>query len=313
MNTCTSEIYRGYNSEDIDFIKSYCLDSPKIFKDFYTDGFGVKTSFECIPFMDPYNLDIDRLKLPVPDDGFHAETIEYFALLDSLERSKNAGEYISVELGAGWGPWITTGGVIARKNKIPKIILIGVEGHGGRYKLLKKHLSNNNFSPIKLKGEIDILEYDQRSYIFNGVVWVNDGEVYFPQDNIVDMGTSASSDNENIDYRGHKIEIHPTPCLTLPTICQGLKIVNFLHIDIQGAEFKILNKNVEWLNNTVRTLMVATHSRVIEGYLIELLLKNNWALSREKPCRVDWQSTQGDLEGWTTKDGSQYWINQSYN
>lgn len=313
MNYAESEVYSGYTNADIDLLKSYSQNKPVVFDDHYIDGFGVKTSFNCVPFLDPKNLDVSRLLLPVPDDGFHAETIEYFSLVDAFQRSINKNEFIVVELGAGWGPWITTGGVIAKNNKIPKIILVAVEGNTKRYSLLKHHLSNNAFDPIDITGDFKFLEYNQVSCVFQGVVWTHDGDVFFPQDEITDMGSSASADKSDTDYRGNNTKAISTPCLTLSSLCNRLNYVSFLHIDIQGSEYQILNHSIEWLNQKVSTMMVATHSRVIEGKLIELMLKNNWTLFREKPCRVDWQRTKGNLEGWTTKDGSQYWINQRYN
>jgi len=43
------------------------------------------------------NYDLDRLTLPVPDDGFHAEALEYIALIDSIQRAGDS--FCAVELG----------------------------------------------------------------------------------------------------------------------------------------------------------------------------------------------------------------------
>ena len=314
MKVCESEIYRGYNEKDIEDINTYSVCNPKIEADYYTDGFGVKTAFECVPFVQPNNLIPERIKLPVPDDGFHAETIEYFALVDSIKRTVSSEiEYCAVEFGAGWGPWITASGIIARNNGIKKISLIGVEAHTGRYELMQKHLRNNQFKPIEWNPSMQKKHLEQCALVFNGVIWGHDGEVFFPQNDITDMGTSASNKAISKDYRGHRNQYESVSCLTPKTLCKHLSKIHFLHIDIQGAEYEILKASINWLNKTVVSIMVATHSRVIEGQIIALLLKNNWTLLREKPCRVDWQRTQGDLEGWTTKDGSQYWVNQIHN
>jgi len=307
-NIHESELYQGYNSSDIDLLKMFSNCTSSIHKDHYIDGFGVKTNFDCIPFVQPQNLNLERLQLPVPDDGYHAETIEYISLLDSINRCKTDREFCAVELGAGWAPWITAGGVIARDEGLKNINLIGVEGHKGRFQLMQQHLENNSFEPKNWC--IDYSLHKENAVVFNGVVWTHDGEILFPRSEIIDMGSSASSEENRTDYRGLDTNYESTPCLTLPSLCNGLDKVHYLHIDIQGAEYDILNNCVSWLNNCVNTLMVATHSRVIEGQIIDLLLGNGWSLYREKPCRVDWSKDMGDLVGWTVKDGSQYWINQ---
>ena len=54
-------------------------------------------------------------------------------------------------------------------------------------------------------------------------------------------------------------------------------------------------------------MMIGTHSRVIEGALIELLYANGWTLELEKPCRVVWSEHPVSQEAMTEVDGCQYW------
>ena len=88
-----------------------------------------------------------------------------------------------------------------------------------------------------------------------------------------------------------------------------LGVVDFVHVDVQGAELELLSDRSEWFDANVRACMVATHSRPIEGALVELLFSRGWELHREKPCRVDWGKLECELAGRTTVDGSQYWRN----
>ena len=87
---------------------------PALSSDHCIDGFGVKTLYECVPFASPDSLNLARLQHPIPDDGFHAEGIEYVALLDAIERFSNDGTFVAVEAGAGWGPWLAMAGVVCR-------------------------------------------------------------------------------------------------------------------------------------------------------------------------------------------------------
>ncbi len=85
--------------------------------------------------------------------------------------------------------------------------------------------------------------------------------------------------------------------------------MDLLHIDIQGLEHDVLAGSIELLNQRVRAIFVGTHSRKIEGLLIDLFHANGWRLERERPAKFVYEPTRPDVVGWTTRDGGQYWIN----
>ena len=84
------------------------------------------------------------LGVPVPGD-FHAETIEWIGLLKSVGSAR--GQYVAMELGAGFGPWIVAGGVAARRRGIKHIRLCAVEGDPQHFRFLRQHFSDNGFEP----------------------------------------------------------------------------------------------------------------------------------------------------------------------
>lgn len=301
------QIYPGYEEVDPILIQSFADQTISVAADRYTDGFGVATLFACVPFLDPATLDVARLQLPVPDDGFHAEAIEYLALVDALKRAAGRPAFTAVEIGAGWGPWITAAGVIARRRGCTDVRLVGVEAAAPRFALMRCHLETNRLRPAGI-SDGDASVDGVRTRLFNGAVWTHDGEIWFPESDAADMGSAATAAPADTDYRGAQAKHRAVPCRRLDTLLNDQGIIDFMHIDIQGAEFDLLRDQIDWLQNRVRTLMVATHSRVIEGQLVDLLLSRNLRLHREKPCRVDW-ARDCDLVGRTVVDGSQYWIN----
>lgn len=301
------QVYTGYEEEDFQIIRKFATHKASTGTNHYTDGFGVKTLYECVPFVDPTSLNIERLKFPVPDDGFHAEAIEYIALTDALNRSNLKGSFCAVEIGAGWGPWITAAGVIARHRGCKEIKLVGVEASSQRFPLMCRHLEMNGLRPCGGAGE-DKQQENIFTRLYQGAVWTHDGVIWFPASDVEDMGAAATTSNEGADYRGAKSENQSVPCRKLDTLLHDLGSVDFMHIDIQGAEFDLLQDSIDWVSNNVKTLMIATHSRSIEGRLIDLLFEYGWQLHREKPCRVDWNKTCS-LVGRTVVDGSQYWLN----
>ena len=304
------QTYTGYEEEDFSTIRKFATFTATTDVEYYTDGFGVKTCYECVPFVKRETLDTGRLKFPVPDDGFHAEAIEYVALTDALNRSLGGDSFCAVEIGAGWAPWITAAGVIARRRGIKKISLVGVEASSRRFALMCRHLETNGLRPPGATGE-DAQHENVFSRLFSGAVWTHDGVIWFPESDVADMGAAATTSNDATDYRGAKSDHKSTPCRKLETLLQDLGTVDFMHIDIQGAELELLQDQIGWVTSNVRTMMIATHSRPIEGKLMELLFDHGWQLHREKPCRVDWHKNCS-LAGRTIVDGSQYWLNRKF-
>ena len=293
------QIYAGYEPADADMLHRYATVPASLRGDHYVDGFGVKTLYDCVPFASADALNLARLRHPIPDDGFHAEGVEYVALLDAIERFAADDSFVAVEAGAGWGPWLAMAGVVCRSRGVEHIRLIGLEASPERFALMRRHLGFNLLDQ----------EHGVAVNLFEGAVWSHDGVIHFPESAVEDMGAAASTDGTDTDYRGQRVATREVPCTRLPTLVGAGRIVDFLHIDVQGAEGEVINSHLDWLNQHTRSMMIATHSRPLEGELMVLLNDNGWLLQREKPCRFNAGRTIVDWCGATTVDGSQYWIN----
>lgn len=297
----TLQIYRGYFDEDIEMLRKSVTEKAQINKNFFVDGFGNRTLFKCVPFASKF--DLDRLTLPVPDDGFHAEALEYIALVDSIQRTVDY--FCAVELGAGWAPWISLAGVLARKKRFSKISLVGVEASPSRFELMRRQLAFNNLRPDSKDNETFLDNIYCK--LLKGAAGVESGRLYFPDVPVTDMGSATSTENCQTDYRGIRTKNLKVKAYTLHEIFRGFEKVDYLHIDIQGSEYDLIAANSALFTERVAGMMIATHSRVIEGKLVDLLYDNGWYLQREKPCIVDWHSSVATITGMTTVDGCQYW------
>lgn len=299
-NTSPLQIYSGYTEADIALLHSFVVQEARLEKGFYVDGFSHKTLYSSVSFCNQFNL--ARLTFPVPDDGFHAETLEYVAVCDSVHRATS--KYSIVEIGAGWGPWISLGGVLARNKGINDIYLIGVEAHPDRFELMKNQLLVNQLRPYT---DLNVTDFNgTHCKLLQGAASSESKTLWFPKVSVLDMGVAASHENRSDDYRGLNVQNFPVPGLTLDEIIGDLEI-DLLHIDIQGMEFELLESGIDLVNDRIKAMMIATHSRVIEGQLIELLYRNGWYLHREKPCIVGWRTSPASIEAMTQVDGCQYW------
>ena len=300
--TSPLQIYAGYQDEDIERITRAACATASLEADHYVDGFGVKTRYACVPFASPDALNLARLQHPIPDDGFHAEGIEYVALLDAIDRFATDGSFVAVEAGAGWGPWLAMAGVVCRNRGVHEVRLVGVEASKERFALMQKHLTYNALNT----------ESGVKVDLFRGAVWSHDGVIHFPESAVEDMGAAASSSAESTDYRGQPVSTTEVPCCRLDTLVGSDQGVDFLHVDVQGAESELIVSHLDWLNRSVKSMMMATHSRPLEGELMTHLGEAGWVLLREKPCRFAVGNVVSEWTGATTVDGSQYWFNGKF-
>jgi FkbM family methyltransferase len=303
------QLYCGYEADDIALLQRYATQSARVFSDHFIDGFGNKTLFTNVRFCAQFRP--SRLQLPVPDDGYHAETIEYVALVDSVDRAAPS-HYCVVEIGAAWGPWISLGGTLARRTGRAAITLVGVEADPDRFQLVAEQLIANQLRPQDpLPGQAASGDWTLagrvRCRLIQGAAGAKPGILWFPKLNIADLGAAASNEKLDLDYRGAEVESYEVKAYMLDDILDGVDHVDLLHVDIQGSEFELLRHNLDLLAAKVDAMLIGTHSRKIEGDLVELLLGAGWRLHREKPCRVDWTLDTPDLTGRTVTDGCQYW------
>jgi FkbM family methyltransferase len=293
-----TQIYRGYDGAGEALLRTFVQGPARIEADRIVDGFGQETLLACIPFA--ADFDLARLELPLPDDGWHAEAVEYIALADTVRRASS--RYCIAELGAGWGPWVGLGGVLARNRGVYEIELIAIEGLPARFELLRAHLAANRLRPPE--GDETVLG-GITCRLFNGAATATRSEVFFPDVGIADMG-SRVSESDDRDYRGRPARNLHIQGYPLDEILRDGH-VDLLHIDVQGSEVELVEANLDLLARQVDAMMIGTHSRVIEGVLIDLLYRNGWRLELEKPCRVAWTSHPASQEAMTETDGCQYW------
>lgn len=302
-----NEFYGGYSSADLERIERVLACPAAPTPGFITDFIGVRTSPEYLPYAAHLAGNVVA-NLPVPDDSLHAETIEYAALARVVESMRD-DRFRMFELGAGWGPWLSAAGVLARRRGVREIHLVGVEADPGRFVFLQRHLAENGLRPA---GDApSSVVADVRCDLFNGAAWWQPTVMYFPQvDSANDHGGAATTHSAGADYRGLALEHRPVQAYALADLVRRFGPVDFVHVDIQGGEYELLSRSMEVLRGSVRFLFVGTHSRKIEGDLIALLLANNFRLLNEKPCRFDPETPRPTLEGMTTRDGSQFWSNE---
>ncbi|KTD00215.1 FkbM family methyltransferase [Fluoribacter gormanii] len=298
-----NQIYLGYTFEDLERLEKYQTQS-EVENGFYTDYFGIKTD---LSFFSIYNTHHDQSigRLPFPCDTLHAEALEYIGAIKAVETARN--RFVCIELGAGYGPWLVFAAKIAQQNGINDITLVGVEADKERIALMRAHFIKNGL-PISEHDEIKTENQITTRCIYGGITESN-GPLFYGASGIGDWGGAVSNDSSAMDYRGYELAKSRVPSYTIEDILHDFNHVDYVHMDIQGSEFKSLKHSIESINKKVRFMLIATHSRKIEGELLELLIQNKWTLLHEKPCKFDFNPKLSNLTGMATLDGIQVWFN----
>lgn len=209
---------------------------------------------------------------PLPDPGnWHADIAEWGAALLSVVRAKDT--YRIVELGCGWGCWLVNMGHAARTRGLA-VDLIGIEGDKNHLVNAAEVLAMNGFSEA---------DYS----LHHGVAAPKPGKAIFPNP---EAGTAAWGgaaifypDRKTLKKAEDDPAVQVLDCKTLEEVAGG-KPIDLLHIDIQGAEADYVPGNMASIAKLVRRMLIGTHSRVIEGKLMEHMLAAGWVLEMERPA-----------------------------
>jgi FkbM family methyltransferase len=295
-----NDFFGGWQPDDIELFCKYRSAIAPV-PGCITDFFGARTPVSCIPWAERHSGAV-LADPPVPDDGIRAEAIEYFALLNSLD-SSTSNSFTMIELGASYAPWACLAGVLARSRGKTKISLKAVEASAFFQGLISRNVDVNKLNESTASCETIFS-------VVHGAVGVAGGDTYFPVvKSAMENGGQTSSVDATSDYVGREIAHERVRMYTLATILEDYPEVDFLHCDIQGSEREVMISSAELLTRKVKHMFIGTHSRRIEGELIECFHAAGWHLERERPVMFVHRPELKDTVGMTTRDGGQYWVN----
>lgn len=295
------DFFGGWEPEDVLLLRKYAADNLGMKENCITNFLGVFTSLEFFAWYEPKTGFINN-KLPFPDDGLHAEAIEYVALCKSFELAPKKPDFTAIELGASFGPWVTAAAKICERLNC-SAQMTAVEPTSSGIKMMEKHLKENGIGMPNV-----------RINIVKGCVSDFDGEAFFPACQVdQDNGGQVSDADLSVDYRGLSIPHEKTPVISLKSILKDYKRVDFMHIDIQGTE-TVLFQNKETLDiidKKVGLFFCARHSRKAEAAILDGMKGRNWILYRERPCKYIFDYRKPHIEGMTIRDGGMIFINKN--
>jgi FkbM family methyltransferase len=305
----TNDFFGGWEETDLQLLRRYRpahVPDPRPGE--IVDWLGIRTPHRLHAWMGLSETDVFVARdLPVPDDRVHAETIEYVALLTSIDRARAVGDgqFTAFEMGSSYGPWTIAAGVAASRAGFRGIHLTALEASAA--------MTPNILVCAGINGLTEMPNVSLRA--MNGALTTHDGFAYWPRvDPSRDNGAQVAPEPGEIDYRGLHVDYDRVQTFTLSTLASNTERIDFLHVDIQGVEGELLADAsfLEVIDAKVSTFFLATQSRLIEGLALRNLSGLGWRLLRERPTVFAQNDRTRDVNGWTLRDGGQLWVNGKF-
>jgi FkbM family methyltransferase len=298
------EIYAGYSDEDMWVFDVFADAAPAGEPGFVTDFIGTRTRTTSL-WDEVRHLDGQVMERPVPHDLF--EAIEWVGLLKAVATAGDE-RFTMMELGAGLGPWLSAAAVAARHRGIRDLRLLGVEADPGRFELMRQQFVDNDLDPD-----------DHR--LICAAVGVEPGSARWPR--IADPANASGArpvresggvlDQADADYmQGAVAEYIDVTIVPFADLLEREGLWDLVHVDVQGWEATLCRACIDLLTARVRWMVVGTHSRAIDGQVIEILLDAGWILENEKPTRFRFDPSIPSLDQMTEVDGVQVWRNPRF-
>jgi FkbM family methyltransferase len=251
---------------------------------FAYDSLGVRTDPNFRPHIRPHPRGPLELAHPSP----YAPYFELVFVLESVVAAQDSPHYTMVELGAGYGPWMVSATTAWRSLVDRPVRLVGVEMVPHHFEWLHQHFRNNGIDPAEHK-------------LIQGAVTDTGGNAtYIPEpDPRMDFGQTVvarglASSAEQLDGQPNRpVQV---PGVTLPDLLADLDAVDLVHVDIQGEELRVLEHSASVLDEKVRRLMVATHSRGIHSALRRQFAAAGWTGVFDFGYRKRVRTPYGDVQ-----------------
>jgi Domain of unknown function (DUF4214) len=300
-------VYSGFKSTDLAVLDAFDLANPAPTAGFVTDFIGSRSRIASL-WDGVQHLDGLVLPKPIPSD-YYAETVEWLGVLKSVMAARD--RFAGMELGAGMAPWLVVSATAARLRGISDIRLTGVEADPGRFQLMVQHLRDNGIDP------------DQQTLI-EAAVGVAGGvakwpRILSPRNNAgarpvrQEGATGKELNQDDLGYMvgvpGRLVDVN---VVSFESLLHGQPFWDLVHIDVQGGEYDLCRACLAKLSERVRYIVVGTHSRKLDGDLLDVMWRGGWILEHEKPTRFQFNTEVSSLERMGTHDGTQVWRNPRF-
>jgi FkbM family methyltransferase len=203
----------------------------------------------------PRNGNLLTPRLPKLDEDY----FDWILTLESVKRA--SGVYRMAELGAGWGVWASRAiAAAAQRSTITDTQILAIEADRVHYGWLINHFKQNALMSAS-------------THLIEGAVANSAEKVKFPvlDDPSANYGASLDSVYGDVKY----VEVD---AFTVEDVIDRFDgPLDFLHVDVQGAEYDTLPRAMPDLLNSVKIIKVGTHkSTALHKELATKFIETGW-------------------------------------
>ena len=226
---------------------------------FFADWTGILTRVDVWAFNEKQLAVFNRYR-----HESHSVRLDWEHILDWAPLAQAVNEFIGtfrmVALGAGWGRWLAGGAALAAQTG-RDYHLLGVEAEPQHFEWMLRHFKENKIP-------------EDRYTVLNAAATGAPGECWFP------VGNSQAWYGQAVYSEGQALaeaaELRRTKGMTIDEILNLLSPLDYLMMDIQGAELDVLSYSPDSLDQDVRLVNIGTHSLEVEALLRKLFRKLQW-------------------------------------
>lgn len=229
----------------------------------------------------------DRRRSTADYPDFDEEYFEWIDLLESVTQAES--HFTMLELGAGFGYWLSNAAAALKQCAPLPYTLIGVEAEPTHFRWMKEHLQENG---------VDL----SRCRLIQAAVADRDGTIGFHVGETPQGGPA--------DWYGQSIGgPEQVRAVSLSALLEPLHKVDLIDLDVEGAELQILEVGASQLNAKVKRVHIETHSHEIESGLRSLFARLGWQNLCDYPCHGEVETEWGRI---VFQGGVQSWINPRF-
>jgi FkbM family methyltransferase len=244
---------------------------------------------------------------------------EHHDWIDLIEAASRArGPLTVAELGAGHGRWLVHAANLARRTGQPLGLLVGCEAEPTHFAWMQEHFRDNGLDPAAhrlVQAAVGATAGTVPFYVGAASSWYGQSVA----DNVLRFGRGPLANLPGFLRRLFGRErpqdlVRSVRAVTLEELLRDAGTVDFLHMDIQGAEYDVLAASMDLMDRQVRLAHIGTHSpgaeatrgRDMDALVHELFSAHGWTAR----VRIAPEATH-PVEGVPVKfvDGVQSWLN----
>lgn len=232
---------------------------------------------------------------------------EWIDLLTAIERS--GAQFTMIELGAGYGRWIANAAAALNRRKSSTPLsrkLIALEASKVRFEMMVRNCADNGIGKDEAQLHRAACTPDGKPVFM--IVNNNYGESVWFDPRI--EAQFAGKDADMLPFtndQGLKLTIERIPAIRLDSLLTAP--VDFIDIDIQGAEMHVVPAAIDALDRFVKLVHIGTHSPQIDDTLGHLFRKHGWRARHVFSCGAENTTPYGTF---AFIDGIQSWENPRF-